>query len=94
MAKTSAKRPVFKCPSNTFPFRLQILKRHCRQLGIVRWPYRKVKSLQGLIGAIEGFGAGDTSLGKQVRGRNSHRTGMSRRFTTHRNQSRQQSAGA
>ncbi|GAQ92814.1 RWP-RK domain-containing protein [Klebsormidium nitens] len=64
-------RPYFDLPIKDACKKLgvgaTILKRHCRQLGIVRWPYRKVKSLQGLIGAIEGFGtAGDASLGKQV----------------------------
>ncbi|KAI3708607.1 hypothetical protein L2E82_37894 [Cichorium intybus] len=33
------------------------LKKHCRQLGIKRWPQRKIKSLQTLINRNEEFGS-------------------------------------
>ena len=33
------------------------LKRHCRALGVPRWPYRKLRSLSNLIDALDGDGS-------------------------------------
>lgn len=55
---------------------VQILKRHCRQLGVARWPHRKIKSIQGLIRAIEGFGGEDAALSNQVRLAGAFETGI------------------
>ncbi|GAQ80865.1 RWP-RK domain-containing protein [Klebsormidium nitens] len=38
-----------------------VLKRRCRELDIPRWPYRKVKSIDGLIQTIRELGDGNTS---------------------------------
>ncbi|RLN09046.1 protein RKD3-like [Panicum miliaceum] len=35
---------------------LTVLKKRCRELGIPRWPHRKVKSLQTLIDKVQEFG--------------------------------------
>ena len=43
------------------------LKRTCRRLGLERWPYRKVASLQGLRASIQQDG-GMPETQKQVRG--------------------------
>ena len=43
-----------------------MLKRRCRDLNIPRWPYRKVKSIEGLIRAIHELGPEDGTSTKQV----------------------------
>ncbi|CAN6850788.1 unnamed protein product [Brassica oleracea] len=35
---------------------LTVLKKRCRELGIHRWPHRKLKSLNSLIGNLKGVG--------------------------------------
>ncbi|CAN7039247.1 unnamed protein product, partial [Brassica rapa subsp. trilocularis] len=35
---------------------LTVLKKRCRELGIHRWPHRKLKSLNSLIGNLKGIG--------------------------------------
>ncbi|XP_019199919.1 PREDICTED: protein RKD1-like [Ipomoea nil] len=38
---------------------LTLLKKRCRELGIRRWPHRKLKSLQTLIGNVQVLGKGE-----------------------------------
>ncbi|XBI35870.1 hypothetical protein VPH35_121495 [Triticum aestivum] len=40
---------------------LTVLKKRCRELGVARWPHRKMKSLRSLILNIQDMGKGATS---------------------------------
>ncbi|KAM3194112.1 hypothetical protein ACQJBY_070645 [Aegilops geniculata] len=47
---------------------LTVLKKRCRELGIPRWPHRKLKSLQTLINDVEVLQeAGKANDGEQLR---------------------------
>ncbi|KAK8969803.1 Protein RKD4 [Platanthera guangdongensis] len=54
---------------------LTVLKKRCRDLGITRWPHRKMKSLNTLIHNIQelGKGSGDTSIRKELESLQAHR---------------------
>jgi hypothetical protein len=41
---------------------LTLLKKRCRELGIPRWPHRKMKSLQSLIKNVQVFQLSPLSL--------------------------------
>ncbi|EHA8588183.1 protein RKD1-like [Cocos nucifera] len=41
-----------------------LLKKKCRELGIPRWPHRKLKSLQTLIKNVKEYGRGDGDVGE------------------------------
>ncbi|KAL5981169.1 hypothetical protein ACLOJK_029090 [Asimina triloba] len=44
---------------------LTLLKKRCRDLGIPRWPHRKMKSLQTLIKNVQELGRDDGELGEE-----------------------------
>ncbi|XP_047331958.1 protein RKD2-like [Impatiens glandulifera] len=46
---------------------LTLLKKRCRELGIRRWPHRKLMSLQTLIKNVQEMGRGETSTDEKLK---------------------------